>query len=178
MNVLRIDADQIGHEALADESIREQIRAIFGSQVFHESGSIDRKQLAQQVFGPDPQARAAREQLEQIVHPWIGDRISKQIAEARNDHWDAILLDAAVLLESGWSDQCDSIVFVESSASDRLERVTTGRGWSAEEFQTRENSQLALETKKTRSDFVVDNTSQLEHAVDQLEQHVTSLRHS
>src|SRR5207237_2027324 len=70
-----------------------------------------------------------------------------------------IVLDAAVMLEAGWHDVCDHLVFIDSPREVRLQRLRDGRGWSAQEVQDRENAQMALAEKRRFADAVVDNSA-------------------
>ena len=160
--IVVIDGDLVGHNVLKQKSIKEQLRSQFGDSIFDsESGEIDRKKLGAKVWGSDSKHRAARRNLEAIVHPEIRNSFLKTIDEARTQNQaEAIILDAAVLLESGWKKMCDAIVFIETSLEDRLERVQKSRGWSRQELIQREKSQLSLEQKKEEADFVIQNNTQ------------------
>ena len=67
------------------------------------------------------------------------------------------MLDAAVLLEAGWDDLCDRIVFVDAPRAERLRRVKAARGWSEETVEARERSQWPAEQKRRRADWIVTN---------------------
>jgi dephospho-CoA kinase len=164
-----IDADRIGHEQLAVRDIKEQIVKAFGIQVLDSSGSISRPSLAAQVFGDSPEKQQKRQQLNSIVHPAIRSEIRRQILAAPQDV-DAIILDAALLLEAGWADECDAVIFIDTSLEQRQKRVAETRGWSVQELQRREASQLSLEEKRRRSDFCVDNSGEISVAAHQMEQ--------
>ena len=164
-----IDADRIGHEQLAVPETKEQIVKEFGTQVLDSSGSISRPNLAAQVFGDSPENQQKRQQLNSIVHPAIRSEIRRQINAAPQDV-DAIVLDAALLLEAGWADECDAVIFTDTSLEQRQKRVADTRGWSVEELQRREASQLSLEEKRRRSDFCVDNSGEIAVAAHQMEQ--------
>jgi dephospho-CoA kinase len=164
-----IDADRIGHEQLAVQEIKEQIVNEFGTQVLDSFGNISRPSLAAQVFGDSPQNQQKRQQLNSIVHPAIRSEILRQINVAPQDV-DAIILDAALLLEAGWADECDAVIFIDTSLEQRQKRVADTRGWSAEELHRREASQLSLEEKRRRSDFVVDNSGEISVAAHQMEE--------
>ena len=164
-----IDADRIGHEQLAVAEIKEQIVKVFGTQVLDSSGSIIRPNLAAKVFGDSPENQQRRQQLNSIVHPAIRSEIRRQINAAPQDV-DAIILDAALLLEAGWADECDAVIFIDTSLEQRQKRVAETRGWSVEELQRREASQLSLEEKRRRSNFCVDNSGKISVAAHQMEQ--------
>jgi len=164
-----IDADRIGHEVLTDNEVMIQIRQKFGDRVFDNQGAIIRRALGQMVFGQDAEHQAAKVRLERIVHPRIRDRIRQQIAEIRSSKtYEAIFLDAAILLESGWKDECQAIVYVDVPAEERLRRVVSERNWTPEEFFAREANQLPVELKQQAADFTVINFPAGPAAVNQL----------
>ncbi len=164
-----IDADRIGHEVLTDNEVMTQIRQEFGDGVFDNQGGIIRRALGQMVFGQDAEHQAAKVRLERIVHPRIRDRIRQQIAEIRSSKtYEAIFLDAAILLESGWKDECQAIVYVDVPAEERLRRVVSERNWNPEEFFAREANQLPVELKQQAADFTVINFPAGPAAVNQL----------
>lgn len=169
-NVAMIDGDSIGHDVLKSTPVKNHIRTCFGHSVFDEKGDIIRAALGREVFGSNPRRRQAREKLERIVHPEIRKLIESEIAGYRAAGTvEAVILDAAVLLEAGWNDLCDSVVFVDAPRETRLQRVAQTRGWSEEEFLEREASQLPLDDKRTTADHTIDNSGDLEQAGTQLE---------
>lgn len=149
-----ISGDRLGHEALRQPTIREQVVAHFGQGVLDEQGEIDRRRLGAMVFADPAWLRA----LEKLVFPYIERRFPEEVAAARQDPRIALIVfDAAVLLEAGWNKWCDRVVYVDAPPEVRLARLARQRGWSAKEVQARENSQLPLAEKKARADFVIDN---------------------
>ena len=169
-----IDGDRLGHSALNKSSIQQLIRNRFGDSVFAIDGSVDRKRLAALVFGLDDIAQSAKSDLEAILHPEIRKGIENQIAQAKREGVDVILIDAAVLFEAGWDELCDYVVFIDVPRELRLERVQSNRNWSESNFTRRESSQLPLKEKQRRSDFTVDNSSQPEAASSQLAEFISS----
>ncbi len=159
-----LNADKLGHEALQADSVKQALCEQFGQSILDADGSIDRATIARLVFGEDAVHLAARRQLEQIVHPEIGRRIADGIEAAAAEGLDAVLLDAAILLETGWRTKCDLVVFIDTPDAVRLERVHQRRGWTAEELHRREASQWSLTDKRRESDLVVENDGELEIA--------------
>ncbi|HMO37565.1 MAG TPA: dephospho-CoA kinase [Gemmatales bacterium] len=152
-----VDADRIGHEVLLRPEIVQAIRDVWGDAVLEPSSGtlpvISRKQLGKMVFS-DPAAKA---RLEAIVHPSIHQTILKQIAEAaENPANRLVILDAAILLETGWKNACQAVIFVEASEETRLKRVAS-RGWDTEELHRREASQWPLEKKKLLAQHILPN---------------------
>ena len=167
-NVHVIDADRLGHDALMSADVKTNLRREFGDAIFGEQGEIRRGLLAQQVFGDCEEHRAARRKLEQIVHPEIGRRIAEDLERAKRAGTDAVLLDAAVLFETGWQDQCDAVVFIDTPDELRLKRVQQRSGWTAEELHRREASQWSLSEKRLRCDAAVSNDGDVAIAGEQL----------
>ncbi len=102
----------------------------------------------------------------------------KAIARAqRKAQATAVVLDAAVLFEAHWNDLCDLVAFVEAPRDQRINRLTSARGWTAETLVAREQAQMPLEEKAQQSDFVLHNDAgpeQLTQQVDRLWQRLTT----
>lgn len=148
-----IDSDLQTRQALETAEVKEAIRKNFGAQVFHADGSVNRKALAQQVF-TDTQKRKT---LEGVVHPVITLRRLAETSRMMSDpSIRAVIWDAPLLFEVGLDQQCDAVVFVDAPFETRLMRVQK-RGWSAEELQKREKSQIPLDKKRELADYIVNN---------------------
>jgi dephospho-CoA kinase len=178
LRVFVVDADRIGHDVLTLPEIKQQIFQTFGADVFvsgEATSEIDRRQLAKRVFGNETHLKKSLIQLEAIVHPEIRRQMQRQIRQHQADN-DVVLLDAAVMLEAGWNDLCEALVFVAVPFEVRLDRVVKNRGWDEEELRKREASQLSVDEKAEAADFVIDNSGSLENSVHQLNQIVLSLK--
>lgn len=159
--VVVIDADRIGHALLLDPNVKAALRSEFGDTIFDREGNVIRAELAQRVFGTTTERRSARKRLDELLHPRIQQEIGRQIAAIGPQKIRFILLDAALLLESGWRDQCCGVVFVDTPDERRAEWVQQNRGWSLEELQRREASQWPLDKKRAAADLIVPNTADI-----------------
>jgi dephospho-CoA kinase len=154
-----IAADRLGHEALLQSDIKAKLRQRWGDAILDERGDADRKKIGAIVFTDPAELRA----LEAQVFPYIEKRIVEEIAHARTrNDVKFIILDAAILLETGWHRHCDKIVFVDAPRSLRVARLKEKRGWSEEEVDRREKMQMPLEEKMNRADAVIVNDGDLE----------------
>jgi dephospho-CoA kinase len=150
-----IVGDQLGHEALREPDVKQKVRARFGQEIVDDQGNIERRKLGARVFAHAAELRA----LEELVFPHIERRIGEEVARAqRQDDVDFAVLDAAVMLESGWSRICDKLIFVDAPRAVRLQRVAHKHGWNEKEVAAREQMQMDLSFKKARADFVIDNS--------------------
>lgn len=163
-----IDADRLGHAALEQPEVRRQLVARWGERVLKPDGSANRRAIAGIVFNNPPELRA----LEGMVFPYIGRRAREEIVKAQADPAVRfVVLDAAVMLEAGWAEACDRIVYVEAPRDVRLARLAARSGWTADEVTARELAQMPLEEKKAQSAAVVVNDgspARLREQVDEL----------
>lgn len=156
-----LDADKLGHAALRDPAVRDTLVTGFGHDLLGDDGHIVRSRLAAKVFGDTPEHAAARARLEAITHPVIREAVQQRIAELRaSSRVRLIVLDAAILLESGWSELADLILFVDTSPAERQRRVAA-RGWSLDELQKRERTQWTLERKRAAAHDTLCNSGSL-----------------
>lgn len=169
LGAIVLDADRTGHQVLDLPEVRQQLRGIWGDSVFREDGSVDRKKLGGIVFHPtDGETELSK--LEQITHPLIRNILEDQVKKLnQSGEFPVAILDAPVMFKAGWNDFCDQIVFVESNEADRC-RLATERGWSELEFARREASQVSIEIKRAKSDWIVLNGGSIEDLRDQVAQ--------
>jgi dephospho-CoA kinase len=114
------------------------------------------------VFGEHATAISNRKFLESVTHPRIRERIRESLKAAlANPHLDVVVLDVPLLIESGWIDSCDRVVFVDSPLDMRRERAKQ-RGWNETQFDAREASQVDIEKKRDAATDCLDNSGSLE----------------
>lgn len=173
---VRLDVDRMGHEVLLEPEVKAALREHWGAEVMTDAGEIDRRAVSRLVFGETPQAAEELKFLESISHPRIERKIREQVAVYRSRPGGdpqqpippAIILDAAVMVKAGWYRLCDHLVFVEAPREIRQQR-TAERGWTAEQFASREASQLPIETKRRLADSIIDNSGTLQETFQQVQ---------
>jgi dephospho-CoA kinase len=161
-----IDCDKLGHVALEQPEVKGELRAQWGEAVFNPDGSVNRRAVAGVVFGTP----AEREWLESVVFPVIGRLADERLRAADADPAVRFsVLDAAVLLEAGWKDRCDKVLYIDAPRDIRLKRLTARSGWVSQELTNRETAQWPGEVKKRHADAVVVNDGtreQLQERID------------
>ncbi|MEX0876091.1 MAG: dephospho-CoA kinase [Phycisphaerales bacterium] len=148
------DSDASVRELLHDRAVIAQLVKWWGKEVLRPDGTIDRAAVAGIVF----ESPFERRKLEGLIHPLVHERRRELIREAADQGVEGVIIDAPLLFEAGVDSECDAVVFVDTPKEVRLARVGAGRGWSKEELDKREKTQLGLEQKRERSDYVVANS--------------------
>ena len=158
MGAAVIDADRIAGECLDDPKIRQEIERSFGKKVLDDAGSVDRKILADLVFTDEQN----RQTLHAIIHPAIRETMRLWLDRIRSRDRNAwIVIDAPLLLESPFREECDLLVMVDVPLGTRIERVEAERGWSEMELKRRESTQAPLDEKTKAAHVVIDNSGSL-----------------
>jgi len=163
-----IDADTLGHEALRQPEIIATLVKLWGERILKPDGTLDRREIARIVFADSRQRNA----LETTVFPYIGERTRQKIEAAQaNPEVAFVVLDAAVLLEAGWGEVVDKILYVDAPRELRVARLAIRSGWSEADLAAREAAQWPAEAKKARADAIIVNdgdTLRLQEQVNQL----------
>jgi len=166
-----IDADRIAREVvLPGTPAWCKIRDHFGPEVLLADGHIDRAALAGKVFA-DPAKLAL---LNQITHPEIFARIADRLEELYGRDV-VVVLDAALLLETGLAQRVDMVIVTHSPKELRVERLAA-RGLGSEQANVRMASQLSEDERLARADLVIDNSGSLEDLVEQVDDAWQELR--
>ncbi len=169
-----IQADELGHQVLLPgaEAYSEVLHE-FGSGILDPDGFINRKKLGEVVFG-DPELL---EKLSKIVHPLVGARQKRMIEEiVQADPKAIIVVEAAILVETGSYKKCDRLIVAVCSDEQQMERAMRRGAYTREEVLARLSSQLPLEEKLKLADYVIDTSGTKEHTIEQVRVVYGSLR--
>jgi dephospho-CoA kinase len=151
-----------------DEVLQE-----FGNDILDEDGFIDRRKLGELVFG-QPQML---EKLSKIVHPKVGERQNRIIEEiVKTDPKAIIVVEAAILVETGSYKRCDRLIVAVCSAEQQMERAMKRGAYTTEEVLARLSRQLPLEEKLKVADYAIDTSGTKEDTIAQVRAVYDSLR--
>jgi dephospho-CoA kinase len=154
-----LNADRYGHEVYlpGTDGHREVVEA-FGEDVLQPNGEVDRRALGGKVFG-NPEAMA---QLNAIAWPRIRQKLEDGIEEQRQLGTGVVVLDAAVLIEAGWTDAADEVWVVTAPEGDVVSRLQARNNLTEEQVRARMASQMSSEERVTHADVVVANDGDLQ----------------
>jgi dephospho-CoA kinase len=151
-----IDADKIVHGLLGagQEACREVVHH-FGVAIQLPDGSIDRRKLGDIIFN-HPEERAW---LNQCIHPRVFEAYNHQVRHISERQPDAIVvMDAALLIETGYHKKMDKLIVVYASQKDQVKRLMERDRFTLEQAMARISSQMPLDEKRAYADYVIENT--------------------
>jgi len=163
LGAVLLDADKAAHEVLQHDDVKQALVSRWGTGILTEHGQINRQAVAKRIFpnGRESSDRteieADRQFLEQTVHPRIRQQFQRKIDQLESRGVAVAVIDAPLLLEAGWGEACNDIVFVDCPADTRLERALS-RGWTKRQFLEREAAQWPIKEKQHRSTLRIDNS--------------------
>jgi len=163
-----LDADQAAHEVINLPTVQQTLVDRWGKTIINADGEIDRTVVAQRVFsGRQADHSAELRFLEETLHPLIRERFVARLAKQQAEGTEVAVIDAPLLLEAGWGNLCDHLLFVDSPRAERLGRAKL-RKWTEAEFSKREASQMPIAEKRGRSSHILTNAGTLERLRDQV----------
>ena len=162
-----IDADQIGHEAYKPHTKAwQELVNTFGDSILTQKNEVDRKKLGDIVFA-DPQAL---ERLNEIMHPRMRAMTRKEIDRLKGDGAAVVVLEAAVLIEAGWTDLVDMVWVTVAPEDVVLKRLHDRGGLSEDQARARIRSQISSEERSKHADEIIDTDCQLSEVKDRVEE--------
>ncbi len=136
------------------------------------NGAVDRAALSRHVLGRPEEMQ----KLEAIVHPLVGAAQLEFLRSMKAQGHEMVLLDVPLLYETGGESRVDIVVVVSAPYDLQKTRVLARPGMDMAKFAAIHAKQVPDEEKRRRADFVVDTSQSLEHAFEQVESIVQTLR--
>ena len=153
-NVLRVPVFSADREAQlimeTDNTIIKSINSIAGKDLYI-NGNLDRMALAKIIFNDN----TLLEKVNLLVHPAVFDRFSHWVLEQTTPY---VIMEAAILFESGASKFVDRVATVVAPVVQRVERVIHRNKLSREQVMERMRNQMDDETRIRLSDYVISNS--------------------
>lgn len=153
-----IDADQVARSVTAPGGAAiAAIRQTFGDALIDATGALDRTRMRELVFG-DP---GARQRLEAIVHPLVGEQTALRAREAAERGARMTVFDIPLLVESGrWPRELDAVVVVDCREETQIARVMARSGLERDTVLGILASQASRAARRAAADIVVYNDTQ------------------
>lgn len=168
-----LQMDPLGHELLEPgQSAYDEVVREFGDSILGPGDAIDRSKLGAIVFAD----AAKRARLNQILHPRILDVVLKWFAALdRPGGPEIAVVEAALIVESGFHKQLDNLIVCFATPAQQMERLIA-RGLTREQAQFRISSQMPAEEKRRLADEVIDCSGSMEETERQVKNLVEHLK--
>ena len=170
-----IDLDVISHEVIEFSSVVEKIVQNFGREVLDEDEAgnctISREKLGKIIFA-NKEKRLA---LNSIMHPEILKVMHKKILECKSEKNKIIFVEVQLLFEVQWEKEFDYILLVATKRDMQVRRVLERDKRSEEEAWNIINSQMSLDEKREKSDFVIENDGNMDDLNKKVDKFLKSL---
>ena len=137
---------------LTDFDVISQLTAL-DSQMYDNEGELDKVRLARYMFASE----ANYKQVNDIIHPAVRLDLHEWLHHHCNA--DIVAVESAILYESHFETEVDSVLFVDAPLPLRISRVTERDGITIEQIQQRISRQQT-EQARQRADFVLLNDGQ------------------
>lgn len=158
--VLILEADPLAKELTQSlPEIRDALTTEFGPDVYTADGRLNKAKLSQLVFS-DPESRA---RINAIIHPHVLRWIQNEVQRLEQEEGRSLVgVEAALIYESGMDRMLDAVVVVTAPLEKRLAWIARRESLSREEIRKRMASQMPLQEKVRRADYVVENDATME----------------
>jgi len=134
----------------SDERIIHGINVIAGKDIY-VNGKLDRMALASIIFNN----RVLLEKVDSLVHPAVFDRFIKWIPLQPGLY---VIMEAAIMFESGASKLVDRIAAITAPVEERIERIIERSSLTREQITERIDNQMDDAERVRRSDYVINNS--------------------
>ena len=168
-----IDLDTISHEVIKIPKVIEKIVENFGKEVLENSGNFEnennairilREKLGKIIF----ENKEKRLLLNSIMHPEILHTMREQISKYKKSN-KIIFVEIQLLFEVQWEKEFDYILLISAKKSTQIRRILERDKRSENDALNIINSQLPLDEKKKRSDFVIENDGNIEELKEKID---------
>ena len=153
LGALIVDTDAISRELTARGGRAiPAIRDTFGAEFIESTGALDRARMRELVF----REPAARQQLEQLLHPLIGAETVRRAAQASPGQ--CVVFDVPLLVESGrWRTLVDRVLVIDCEPETQIERVVRRSQLQPEEIERIIAQQAGRASRLAAADDVICN---------------------
>lgn len=162
-----IKADEVGYLLMEPgKECYAPIVRLFGRQITDEEGNLNRKRIAELIFGDTEKL----ESMNRIVHPAVKEYIRRAIEQEKKAGTTYVFIEAALLIEDHYDEICDELWYVYAEERVRRARLRNDRNYSDERIDGIMENQLSEEAFSEHCVFEIDNSGDFEDTKKQIDQ--------
>ena len=132
-----------------DERLKSEIREVAGDEVYVDK-ILDRPRLASIIFNDKEMLK----RINELVHPVVLNQFRRW---AEGSHAPYVILEAAILFESGADKLSDRVAAVTAPYEERIMRVMNRNNLSRDQVIERIQNQMPENEVARRSDYIINN---------------------
>ncbi len=152
--IVVLDADQIVKNLQRPNSpLVLKLAEEFGASIVNENGELARDVLGKIIFYD----QEAKERLNAMIHPLVQAKLEEEIERLKKAGEGLVVLDIPLLFESRFEALVDRTVVVYVSPDVQLQRLMKRDQIDREYALAKMNSQMSLDEKRARADYVLIN---------------------
>ena len=153
-----IDTDAVYHNITSYNSPCLRALSIeFGEDIIADGNRLDRKKLGSIVFTSKDRLK----RLNEITHRYILNEVRNSLLEYEKEGRMAAIVDAPLLFESGFNEECDLTVCVISDEEKRISRIVDRDGITYETAKKRIGTQINDTELVNLCDYVITNNDDI-----------------
>lgn len=155
-----LDADKIVHELYQDKNVLSKVEMLFPDAFIDHK--MNKEVIASTIFS-NPEKK---KKLEDLVHPLVKERIKAV---------DDVVIEVPLLYESNMQELFDKVIVVYCTKDEQIKRIQSRNNLTIDETIKRINSQMDIEEKIKRADFVIDNSGDIKNITKQVDDIIKKL---
>ena len=143
----------------------------FGKAILSEDKTINRSKLAEIVFHDKDKLL----KLNELTHPRVLEAVQEEILNLKKrGEIKYLLIETALMIESGYDKACDEVWYVYASEEDRRKRLKKDRNYSDEKIDSIFESQSSAEAFRRKFSKIIENTGDFDHLKKQIDKLILS----
>ena len=169
-----VECDKLAHQLmLPGNIIYNKIIDVFGKDVLETDPPyyINRKKLGDIVFND----KEKLENLNSISHPLVKEKVRELISEQKQLNSELFVIEAALLIEDGYSEICDEIWYIWVNKEERIRRLMDSRNYTREKCLSIFKNQQEDIFYQTYTDATIDNSKSFDYTSKQLKDLLNNL---
>lgn len=167
-----IDADLVARDVLDKyPEILKYLKKQYGDLIFDKE-ILNRKKLGDLIFTDIKK----RKEYEKVIMPFIIHDIEDKIKEFEKGSETLLIIDAALLFENSLDKEMDFNILVYLDEKTQIKRILKRDKISENQAIKRIESQMSLEDKKMKSDFIIDNSGDREYSYTQFDKIIKEIK--
>ena len=160
-------ADDVGNEVkLPGKNCYKQLVELLGNDILDVNGFIVKEKMAAKIFSDV----SLLSKVNAVIHPAVQEYILTEIKKERlKQQYDFFFIEAALLIECGYSAIVDEIWYIYADEEVRRNRLLENRHYSNEKIDSIMQKQLREEDFRKNCSVVIDNSHDLKDTEKQID---------